>query len=167
MSYADGPASNPTGRLLFYLTTMDPAAADAAASPAVSLSVTELQLPGSCQHLDAQDPPCAKLTVGGRLLRVPDNGTHEAEVGRRGAGTGRHGVPRSAPRSMPCSGGCARAHACTRVWKPGLLHLAAQLGHGGVSELRLGPFAFPAHDWSSARPARMTRRRSCSRGTRQ
>ena len=57
-SYADGPVSQSTGRLLFYLTELDAAASDARHNPNVSFVVTEAeihQLPGSsCASKDPE-----------------------------------------------------------------------------------------------------------------
>ncbi|RMZ53646.1 hypothetical protein APUTEX25_003180 [Auxenochlorella protothecoides] len=71
VSYADGPRGNSTGRLLFYLTTLDATAYDAQANASAMLTVSEAQLPGSCRGLDAEDPPCAKISILGELHRVP------------------------------------------------------------------------------------------------
>ncbi|WZN66019.1 pyridoxamine 5'-phosphate oxidase [Chloropicon roscoffensis] len=69
---SDGPVCNSTGRLFFYLTTMDETASDALKNPLVSFTVTEASVgPGGCGQTDAEDPTCAKLTVLGSLAPVP------------------------------------------------------------------------------------------------
>lgn len=80
VSYADGPRGNSTGRLLFYLTTLDATAYDAQANASAMLTVSEAQLPGSCRGLDAEDPPCAKISILGELHRVPASEEGAARV---------------------------------------------------------------------------------------
>ena len=59
---SDGPVCNSTGRLFFYLTTMDETASDALKNPLVSFTVTEASIgPGGCGQTDAEDPTCAKV----------------------------------------------------------------------------------------------------------
>ncbi|KAK9901686.1 hypothetical protein WJX75_008376 [Coccomyxa subellipsoidea] len=71
VSYADGPRGNSTGRLLFYLTPMDATATDLAVHPAATLTVGEIQLPGSCGVMDPEDPTCAKVSISGPMRIVP------------------------------------------------------------------------------------------------
>lgn len=80
VSYADGPASHSTGRLLFYLTKMDSAAYDTEVNATVSFAIAEASLEGACPRYDPEDPPCSKITVSGKLLRVPDADTDVAKV---------------------------------------------------------------------------------------
>ena len=62
-SYADGPVSQSTGRLLFYLTELDAAASDAGHNSNVSFAVTEAEiskLPGSsCASKDPEVGPAS------------------------------------------------------------------------------------------------------------
>lgn len=66
MSFADGGEGETTGRLLFYLTTFDASAQDAAANASASLTLCELQLPGACQGKDPQ----ARTLAHERLCRA-------------------------------------------------------------------------------------------------
>ncbi|QDZ26061.1 hypothetical protein A3770_20p85790 [Chloropicon primus] len=68
---SDGPVCNSTGRLFYYLTTMDETARDAAENPKVSFTVAEASL--GCGGTDAEDPTCAKMTVVGDLAPVSDD----------------------------------------------------------------------------------------------
>lgn len=93
VSYSDGPRGNSTGRLLFYLTSMDATAQDLAASPAATLTVCEAQLPGGCEGTDPEDPTCVKLALSGELRPVEKDGLEEA----RELLFARHPVMRSWP----------------------------------------------------------------------
>lgn len=79
LSFGDGPRCQPTGRLLFYLTTMDATAQDLAYNSNASLTICEAQLEGSCSGVDPEDPTCAKLSLSGSLERVPAGQVEEAE----------------------------------------------------------------------------------------
>ncbi|CAI5530680.1 unnamed protein product [Closterium sp. Naga37s-1] len=59
------------GTPYFYLTSMDPSAADVAADPRASLAVSAMPL-GTCGDADPESPLCAKLTLSGQLHRVLD-----------------------------------------------------------------------------------------------
>jgi hypothetical protein len=65
LSFADGPRCRPTGRLLFYLTSMDATAQDLQHNSTASLTLCEAQLAGACQGIDPEDPTCAKLSITG------------------------------------------------------------------------------------------------------
>lgn len=78
-SLSDGPPGCSTGRLLFYLTSMDATAQDLEANSTASLTICEAQLPGGCTGIDPEDPTCAKLSVSGRLERVPPEALPLAE----------------------------------------------------------------------------------------
>lgn len=107
-SYADGPRSKSTGRLLFYLTKMDRTAYDAEGNATVTLAIAEASLPGACLGYDAEDPPCSKITVVGQLLPVPDAGVLEAKVGRGCCGTGLCETGGKEECSRPCHVWCLR-----------------------------------------------------------
>ena len=66
---SDGAKCESTGRLLFYLTSLDETAHDAEKFSTVSFTVAEAAL--GCGQTDPEDPTCAKLTVMGKLLPVP------------------------------------------------------------------------------------------------
>ncbi|PSC73110.1 CREG1 [Micractinium conductrix] len=80
VSHADGPCDQPTGRLLFYLTSMDATAQDLQANSSASLALSEGQLAGACTGVDPEDPTCAKLSISGRLEPVPEEGQQEAQA---------------------------------------------------------------------------------------
>mmetsp|Transcript_19514 Transcript_19514/g.63408 ORF Transcript_19514/g.63408 Transcript_19514/m.63408 type:complete len:186 (-) Transcript_19514:2065-2622(-) len=69
-SISDGAGDDATGRVFMYLTTMDATAADAEESPTSSVTLSEKQLPGGCDGRYAEDPPCARLTLTGKLAQV-------------------------------------------------------------------------------------------------
>ena len=102
---SDGPMCGSTGRLLFYLTSLDETAQDASENPNVSFTVAEAALVRESQNVDInrkdsigngntrhgrgpphsasqqiigcgstddEDPTCAKLTIIGKLLVVPE-----------------------------------------------------------------------------------------------
>lgn len=105
-SYADGPRSKSTGRLLFYLTKMDRTAYDAEGNATVTLAIAEASLPGACLGYDAEDPPCSKITVVGQLLPVPDAGVLEAKVRRGCCGTACCGTGGKEEFSRSCHAWC-------------------------------------------------------------
>lgn len=79
MSFSDGPPWNSTGRLLFYLSPMGPAAQDLAAHPAATLTACEAQLlPGGCAQADPEDPNCAKVSLTGPVQPVRPQGEVDA-----------------------------------------------------------------------------------------
>lgn len=80
LSYSDGPVGHSTGRLLFYLTTMDATAADVAVHPNATLTICEAQLPGGCGDMDPEDPTCAKLSITGELAPVRGGADAEDEA---------------------------------------------------------------------------------------
>ncbi|CAI5960606.1 unnamed protein product [Closterium sp. NIES-64] len=71
VSFSDGALGNNTGTPYFYLTPLDPSAADVAADPRASLAVSAMPL-GTCDDADPESPLCAKLTLSGELHRVLD-----------------------------------------------------------------------------------------------
>lgn len=81
---SDGPMCHSSGRLLFYLTSLDETAKDASFDPNVSFTVAEAAIVREsssssnggqqvigCGTTDDEDPTCAKLTITGKLLPVP------------------------------------------------------------------------------------------------
>eukprot|EP00897_Mesotaenium_endlicherianum_P002380 jgi/Mesen1/216/ME1140549C07668 len=64
-SFSDGPEGAPAGTPFFYLTALDPTAADVARNPlcSLTLSVAVLQ---TCGAKDPENPSCAKLTLSGQ-----------------------------------------------------------------------------------------------------
>eukprot|EP00213_Chloropicon_mariensis_P006697 CAMPEP_0197476984 /NCGR_PEP_ID=MMETSP1309-20131121/12484_1 /TAXON_ID=464262 /ORGANISM="Genus nov. species nov., Strain RCC998" /LENGTH=167 /DNA_ID=CAMNT_0043017649 /DNA_START=216 /DNA_END=719 /DNA_ORIENTATION=+ len=73
---SDGPVCNSTGRLFFYLTSLDETAYDVEVYPTVSFTVAEAAITNNadalgCGSTDVEDPTCAKLVVIGDLLVVP------------------------------------------------------------------------------------------------
>ena len=54
MSYSDGPLEESTGRLLFFLTTMDAAAQDLQQDSRATLTICEASLPGACEGTDPE-----------------------------------------------------------------------------------------------------------------
>lgn len=71
-SFSDLLASAPTGTPYFYLTTLDPTAADAERNPLCSFTLSEAPL-GTCGTIDPENPLCAKLTLTGRLEKVTNS----------------------------------------------------------------------------------------------
>ncbi|KAJ9523627.1 hypothetical protein QJQ45_007295 [Haematococcus lacustris] len=61
-----------TGRLFFYMTSMDFSCANVLASPASAFTVTESQLPGGCHGTDPEDPTCAKVTLVGHTVALEE-----------------------------------------------------------------------------------------------
>lgn len=80
MSLSDGPESNSTGRLLFYLATISQFVTDIAQDDRVSLTVSQEQaFDGSgCKHADPEWPMCSRVTVLGNAKEVPKS--EESEV---------------------------------------------------------------------------------------
>jgi len=77
VAYADGADSqtnreNSTGVPYFYLTTMDETARDLLRDPTASFTVSEkaADVDGRCGAIDAEEPPCARITLMGRVVPV-------------------------------------------------------------------------------------------------
>lgn len=79
-SFVDGSCENSTGIPYFYGTNMDQSFIDAMSNNAVSLTLSEAELPTSCGgttlssceirptgYGDPENPPCARLTLSGTL----------------------------------------------------------------------------------------------------
>ncbi|KAL0036600.1 hypothetical protein WJX79_002157 [Trebouxia sp. C0005] len=78
-SYSDGAIGDSTGRLLFFLTSLDATGADVEVNGNVTISLAEVQIPGSCQGTDPEDPTCAKVSISGQMLPVPQDKLKEAQ----------------------------------------------------------------------------------------
>ncbi|GBF92792.1 hypothetical protein Rsub_05411 [Raphidocelis subcapitata] len=80
VSVSDGPAGDPTGRLLFYLTPMDRTTQnlDAGGGASALVLAEASQLPGGCGGTDPESPVCAKATALGRTRPVAEEGVEEA-----------------------------------------------------------------------------------------
>lgn len=78
-SYSDGPLGESTGRLMFFLTSLDATGADIQVQKNVTLSLAEVQLPGFCVGTDPEDPTCAKVSISGVMSPVPEEGLEEAK----------------------------------------------------------------------------------------
>eukprot|EP00656_Telonema_subtile_P055627 TRINITY_DN866_c0_g1_i5.p1 TRINITY_DN866_c0_g1~~TRINITY_DN866_c0_g1_i5.p1 ORF type:complete len:464 (-),score=115.89 TRINITY_DN866_c0_g1_i5:164-1555(-) len=77
-SFSDGPATNSTGRLYFYVSTLDQSMQDIAANPKCSLSLSLQMLDDYCtkewapisKEIDPEDPRCTRLTILGTMRNV-------------------------------------------------------------------------------------------------
>eukprot|EP00878_Enallax_costatus_P042483 GHUV01049861.1.p1 GENE.GHUV01049861.1~~GHUV01049861.1.p1 ORF type:complete len:159 (-),score=48.00 GHUV01049861.1:249-725(-) len=74
VSFSDGAADNPSGRLFFYLTPMDETTQHLQdVNARCSLSISEAQLGAkTCKQTDAEDPTCARISVIGTMQKVPE-----------------------------------------------------------------------------------------------
>ncbi|KAL2933108.1 Protein CREG1 [Bienertia sinuspersici] len=80
VSFSDGPPGKGAGVPYFYLTTLDPTAANALKDQRSSLTVSEYPI-GTCGKTDPENPTCAKITLTGKLKLV-DVDSKEAEFAR-------------------------------------------------------------------------------------
>ncbi|KXZ47039.1 hypothetical protein GPECTOR_38g276 [Gonium pectorale] len=86
VSHSDGARGDPTGRLFFYITPMDELTKNALAHPTVTYTLSEQQRRtggtsgGPCGGLDPEDPACARASLLGKLLRVPDKDRELAQA---------------------------------------------------------------------------------------
>ncbi|TMW59003.1 hypothetical protein Poli38472_007148 [Pythium oligandrum] len=74
VSYSDGVGSdlkNSTGHLYFYLTKLDDAGKNLAADARASVSISMAQEGEHACKMDVEDPTCWKLTLLGKVVRVP------------------------------------------------------------------------------------------------
>ena len=80
-SFSDGARDKSTGSLYMLHSSLDASIIDVVANSLVSFSVSEMQT-GYCQgkEYDAEDPRCARLSIGGRLVLVPDDEIEDAKV---------------------------------------------------------------------------------------
>merc|ERR1719277_2365260 len=81
VSISDGEGTeHSTGVVYTYLPDLDATYADLMANNSVALTFTEMALgggtSGGCANSTAENPPCGRLTITGRLTRVPKE--HEA-----------------------------------------------------------------------------------------
>ncbi|XP_068643718.1 uncharacterized protein [Aristolochia californica] len=80
VSYSDGAPGQGQGIPYFYLTTLDPTARDIEKDHRSSFAVSEFPV-GTCGTLDPEEPPCARLTLSGKLKMIP-NDTSEADIAK-------------------------------------------------------------------------------------
>lgn len=91
-SFSDGvglSAENATGRLFFYLSTLDVQYKDFLANPIASLTVSDASLPflyqqgkqQECAGADPEDPTCARITFTGNMTALPDGADKELAQG--------------------------------------------------------------------------------------
>ncbi|CAO2840548.1 unnamed protein product [Amaranthus hypochondriacus] len=80
VSFSDGLPGKGVGVPYFYLTTLDPTAANALKDQRSSLTISEYPI-GSCGKTDPENPTCAKITLTGKLVLVDIN-SKEAEFAR-------------------------------------------------------------------------------------
>jgi len=76
MSISDGEGTEHSSGVIYtYLPDLDSTYTDLMADDRVSLTFTEMALDGGasggCLNSTAENPPCARLTITGRLTRVP------------------------------------------------------------------------------------------------
>lgn len=89
VSFSDADAS---GRIFVYMTKMSPSLRDVDSNPWVSLSLSEAQVVSQfkngspCRGEIAEEPTCARLTLSGKLEKVPQS---EVTLARNGV-LGRH-----------------------------------------------------------------------------
>lgn len=73
-SFADGTPDNSTGNVYFFASPLDTSMHDLAVDPRCSFSLTESQIGTnlSCgsQHIDPEDPRCARLTLSGKFADI-------------------------------------------------------------------------------------------------
>lgn len=72
-SFSDGPPGDSTGKVYFLHSPLDATIIDVMENDSVSFAISEMQT-GYCQEriYDAEDPRCARLSLGGRLIKVED-----------------------------------------------------------------------------------------------
>ncbi|XP_021720169.1 protein CREG1-like [Chenopodium quinoa] len=80
VSFSDGQPGKGAGVPYFYLTTLDPTAANALKDQRSSLAISEYPI-GTCGKTDPENPTCAKITLTGKLKLVDAN-SKEAEFAR-------------------------------------------------------------------------------------
>lgn len=74
-SFSDGTRNASTGTLYMLHSSLDSSIIDVRENDLVSVALSEMQT-GYCQEkvYDAEDPRCARLSIGGRLVEVSDSG---------------------------------------------------------------------------------------------
>ena len=76
VGHSDYVAGLHTGRLYVYLSLLEVSFQALQFDNRTSFTITEAQLtpdgPTSCHGVDTQDPPCARVSLLGRMLPVPD-----------------------------------------------------------------------------------------------
>ncbi|KAL2623663.1 hypothetical protein R1flu_003868 [Riccia fluitans] len=71
-SFSDGPEGKATGTPYFYLSRMDPTPRDIERDPRCSLCLSEAPI-GTCGNRDVENPTCARLTISGKMVELPEN----------------------------------------------------------------------------------------------
>ena len=69
VSFSDGLPGKGAGLPYFYLTTLDPTAANALKDQRSSLAISEFPI-GTCGNIDPENPSCAKITLTGKVRIV-------------------------------------------------------------------------------------------------
>ncbi|KAH9603644.1 hypothetical protein KSS87_009220 [Heliosperma pusillum] len=80
VSFSDGLPGKGAGIPYFYLTALDPTAANAFKDQRSSFTLSEYPI-GTCGKTDPENPTCAKITLTGKLKLV-DGSSKEAEFAR-------------------------------------------------------------------------------------
>ncbi|KNA16963.1 hypothetical protein SOVF_084400 [Spinacia oleracea] len=80
VSFSDGIPGKSAGIPYFYLTTLDPTAANALKDQRSSFTISEYPI-GTCGETDPENPTCAKITLTGKLKLV-DADSEEAGFAR-------------------------------------------------------------------------------------
>jgi len=80
MAVSGGNGTFSSGTIYTYLPEVDPSPTDLAANPVISMTFSEKALgdKGSCGDQTAENPPCARLTIAGKMTKVPDDKQDEA-----------------------------------------------------------------------------------------
>jgi len=79
-SFADGAVDNSTGRLYFYVSTLDASCQDIEVNPSASFTLSLQMLDDYCtkewapvsKQIDPEDPRCTRLTLVGKVRNVTD-----------------------------------------------------------------------------------------------
>eukprot|EP00746_Dinoflagellata_sp_MGD_P166763 gnl/MRDRNA2_/MRDRNA2_96881_c0_seq1.p1 gnl/MRDRNA2_/MRDRNA2_96881_c0~~gnl/MRDRNA2_/MRDRNA2_96881_c0_seq1.p1 ORF type:complete len:224 (+),score=37.99 gnl/MRDRNA2_/MRDRNA2_96881_c0_seq1:80-751(+) len=81
MSISDGNGyDDSTGIIYTFIPDIDDSTMDLIKNPWASITFSEKAIPGGCKKNDtAEDPPCARLTVSGKMSLVPTELVSQAE----------------------------------------------------------------------------------------
>lgn len=81
ISISDGDGyDHSTGIIYTFIPDIDDSTMDLIKNPWASITFSEKAIPGGCKKNDtAEDPPCARLTVSGKMSPVPDANVSQAE----------------------------------------------------------------------------------------
>ena len=82
-SFSDGTKNNSTGTIYMLHSNLDATMIDIKVNPTVCLSISEMQT-GYCerQSIDAEDPRCARLSITGQLVQIPNENVDEVQVAK-------------------------------------------------------------------------------------